>query len=483
MIRTKIDFRFYSIIKMCLLLGSDFLAYFCALLSAIVLRASLPKAFINIDFPNFSNKSYFTSDIFIFFIFIFFIFVINYLYQKRQTFWEELLVIWKSLIISSLFCYVFLFNFDYLFPLISRLVIVFLFFFLSFYVPLFRLILKKILFMIYFWRTPVMLVCNNNDIPKAVIIAKTFLKDFYLGYTPICFYIKDSQEKYLDFYKERLPIYNDINKLPKDVTVFVISETFSDDQELIAYLYSLYRKVYIIPHMGLIGMINSGIQYLFTERLFILKLENQLNSVLATFIKILMDKILGILILIGVSPLLLIITILVKLSSKGPILYKQERIGKGGKPFQVLKFRSMFVDADSKLQELLNTNDFLKEEWGKYYKLKNDPRITPLGAFLRKYSLDEFPQLFNVLFGEMSLVGPRPFVRGEIEELNPKLLPLYAQVKPGLTGLWQVSGRNDTDRIERMKIDVWYIQNWRPSLDLLILLNTPKAVLTARGAR
>ncbi len=154
----------------------------------------------------------------------------------------------------------------------------------------------------------------------------------------------------------------------------------------------------------------------------------------------------------------------------------------GGKIFKMWKFRSMYTDADEKLKTLLAENPELKKEWDTYFKLKDDPRITPIGAFLRKYSIDEFPQLFKVMSGEMSLIGPRPFVRGEIEEINPNLLPLYAQVKPGLTGLWQVSGRNETDRVQKINIDMWYIQHWSLSLDIMIILNTPKAVLTARGA-
>ena len=195
-----------------------------------------------------------------------------------------------------------------------------------------------------------------------------------------------------------------------------------------------------------------------------------------------MDRILSVIFLLLLCPLFFIITILLKILSPGPTFYSHERIGKDGKKFKIWKFRTMYVDADQKLQQLLATNKELKKEWDTFFKLKNDPRIVPIGSFLRKYSLDELPQLFNVVNGTMSIVGPRPFVEGEIESLNASLLPLYAQVKPGLTGLWQVSGRNEIDRLERMNIDVWYIQNWSPSLDLLILLNTPFAVLSARGA-
>ena len=479
MTKTKVDFPFYSIIKNLLLIGCDSFAYLTSMFLAVCVRNMLPEFLYNIDFPGFSTQSYFLPETFIFLIITIIVFIWNNLYQKRRSFWEELLIIWKSLIVTSLICYLFLFNFNDLLPFMSRIVVLLLFICLSFILPLYRVILKKVLFNISFWRTPVVLICKEEDFKKTLKIAYDFYKDFYLGFTPVGFLIENSNQKEVSFLTKELPIYNDIKEIPSYATVFIVEDALAHEAQLISYLYSHYRKLYMLSYKNITG--NKG-SYLFSERLFMLTLENQLNSHLSQLIKFLMDRILSVIFLLLLCPLFFIITILLKILSPGPTFYSHERIGKDGKKFKIWKFRTMYVDADQKLQQLLATNKELKKEWDTFFKLKNDPRIVPIGSFLRKYSLDELPQLFNVVNGTMSIVGPRPFVEGEIESLNASLLPLYAQVKPGLTGLWQVSGRNEIDRLERMNIDVWYIQNWSPSLDLLILLNTPFAVLSARGA-
>jgi exopolysaccharide biosynthesis polyprenyl glycosylphosphotransferase len=168
---------------------------------------------------------------------------------------------------------------------------------------------------------------------------------------------------------------------------------------------------------------------------------------------------------------LLVTAVAVKATSRGPVFFRQERIGVGGKPFTVLKFRSMVVDAESRLQDVLG-----RGKVGVFYKPKNDPRVTRVGRFIRRYSIDELPQLFNVLSGSMSLVGPRPQIRLEVEqydaEIGRRLL-----VKPGMTGLWQVSGRNNLTLEESVRLDLYYVENWTMAQDLLILMKTLRAVV------
>lgn len=177
------------------------------------------------------------------------------------------------------------------------------------------------------------------------------------------------------------------------------------------------------------------------------------------------------------SPLMAAIALLVKLSSRGPVLYASTRVGRGGKPFQFLKFRSMYTDADKRLAELSESN----EKDGPIFKMKNDPRITPIGRFLRKYSLDELPQLFNVLRGDMSLVGPRPPIPHEVVQYDT-----YCQerlsVRPGLTCYWQIMGRSDLTFSEWMELDHRYLREMGLWTDLKILLKTPLAVLKGDGA-
>lgn len=179
-------------------------------------------------------------------------------------------------------------------------------------------------------------------------------------------------------------------------------------------------------------------------------------------------------------PLMLLIVLLLR-SEGSPVIYRHRRIGRDGKSFECLKFRSMVPNADWRLRELLERRPELKEEWLLNHKLRNDPRITALGRFLRRTSLDELPQIWNVLRGDMSLVGPRPIVGEEMMRYG-RSLPVYLSAKPGITGLWQVTGRNDTDYRRRVAIDVYYVRNRSALLDLYILFKTTLVILKGGGA-
>lgn len=180
------------------------------------------------------------------------------------------------------------------------------------------------------------------------------------------------------------------------------------------------------------------------------------------------------------APAFVVLWWLVRKTGK-QVFFGHERIGRGGKPFKCYKFRSMVPDAEKVLEELLRNDPAAREEWAREFKLKNDPRITSVGAFLRKTSLDELPQLWNVLKGEMSLVGPRPVVAEEIERYGQQAQH-YMQARPGMTGLWQVSGRNDIDYDSRVYLDTWYVKNWSLWSDIVILLRTVRVVLGRDGA-
>jgi len=181
------------------------------------------------------------------------------------------------------------------------------------------------------------------------------------------------------------------------------------------------------------------------------------------------------------SPLLAAIALAVMLTSRGPILFGHTRLGRNGRRFTAWKFRTMRPDANAILQELLSTDPAARAEWERDHKLRNDPRVTCIGQWLRKTSLDELPQLWNVLTGDMSLVGPRPIVDAEIVRYGD-VFRLYAEVPPGITGLWQVSGRNNTTYPQRIQLDEFYVRNWSPWLDLHILVRTIKTIIRREGA-
>jgi Undecaprenyl-phosphate galactose phosphotransferase WbaP len=181
------------------------------------------------------------------------------------------------------------------------------------------------------------------------------------------------------------------------------------------------------------------------------------------------------------SPLLIALWLGVRLSSRGPAFYRQQRIGENGETFYVYKFRTMVTNAADVLQRCLEHDPVLAEEWARDHKLRRDPRVTKIGRFLRKTSMDELPQLWNVLSGDMSLVGPRPIVDNEISKYGAKY-KMYVRVRPGITGLWQVSGRNNTTYEQRVSFDDYYVRNWSVWLDLYILARTVNVVLTGDGA-
>jgi undecaprenyl-phosphate galactose phosphotransferase len=183
----------------------------------------------------------------------------------------------------------------------------------------------------------------------------------------------------------------------------------------------------------------------------------------------------------AILPLIGILGVIIRMETPGLSIYAHERIGKNGRGFRCYKFRTMHKDAEEKLKGMLEDNEQLRSEWENSWKLKEDPRVTRIGYFLRKSSLDELPQIFNVLKGEMSLVGPRPYLPRERMDIEENI-QIICSAKPGITGLWQVSGRSDTHYKYRVKLDAWYVMNWSLWLDIAIIFKTIRVVLQSKGA-
>lgn len=214
----------------------------------------------------------------------------------------------------------------------------------------------------------------------------------------------------------------------------------------------------------------------------ILNEENIFNRKIGyEFLKRLFDIILTSIALIVLSPIFIIIAILIKIDSKGSVLYRHKRIGKNGKYIYLYKFRSMYSDSKERLEKLLE-NPKIRKEWEENFKLDNDPRITKIGKFLRKTSLDELPQLLNILMGDMSIVGPRPIIDGEIEKYG-KDTSKFLSVTPGLTGWWACNGRSCTSYDERKKLELYYVDHRSIRLDFKIILKTFISVLKRNGAK
>jgi Undecaprenyl-phosphate galactose phosphotransferase WbaP len=232
------------------------------------------------------------------------------------------------------------------------------------------------------------------------------------------------------------------------------------------------------PRMGLPS--GMGVQYVLGEEALLLVDRVDAVPVLSRAAKRMFDLVLSGAALAVLAVPMLIVAALVKLDG-GPAIFGHRRVGEGGRMFACLKFRSMREDAEQQLADLLSRDDAARREWEESRKLKNDPRVTRLGHLLRKTGLDELPQLLNVIRGDMSLVGPRPVTISEMDQYGSEA-DRYRRVRPGITGLWQVSGRSDTTYAQRVSLDAWYVANWSPWHDLVIILKTIPAVLSRRGA-
>jgi len=238
------------------------------------------------------------------------------------------------------------------------------------------------------------------------------------------------------------------------------------------------REVDLVVSPGLLGVAGPRLSIRPTAGMPLLHVERPVMSGARRVVKAVVDRMLTLTLALAALPVLVVIALAVRLDSRGPVLFRQVRVGEHGETFEMVKFRTMCVDAEARLAALTTTADAGNSV---LFKMKDDPRVTRVGRILRRYSLDELPQLLNVLRGEMSLVGPRPPLPREVEAYESDAVRRL-RVKPGLTGLWQVSGRSDLSWDESLRLDLWYVDNWSFVLDVQILIRTARAVLHGSGA-
>ena len=255
---------------------------------------------------------------------------------------------------------------------------------------------------------------------------------------------------------------------------------FAKERALVAALARARVLFAIVPAIEGLPVLGFSQHYFFSHDIMLLICRNNLARPFGRFAKMMFDQIMAAMLLLLLSPLFLVIASLVR-ADGGPAFFSHKRIGANGHTFRCLKFRTMVTDADHVLRQVLQSDAEALAEWTETQKLRNDPRVTRIGSFLRKASLDELPQLINVLRGEMSLVGPRPIVDAETVRYGRDIV-YYYETRPGMTGLWQVSGRSDTSYERRVQLDLWYVKNWTLWHDITILLKTIPVVFGKRGA-
>jgi len=275
-----------------------------------------------------------------------------------------------------------------------------------------------------------------------------------------------------------------VNKMIKSggVSYAIVTLSNASRQELIQTLERYTDKFHhIILVPDLFGLSSLWVTAQDIGGMLGLEIRQALLQRRPRFLKRMLDLAIAIIGGLLLLPLCLLICLAIKLTSSGPVVYGQKRLGLGSRHFVAWKFRTMVSDADEALNHHLKNNKRLKEEWQRNHKLRNDPRVTAIGKILRHTSLDELPQLWNVLIGEMSLVGPRPIVEAEVPKYGNRF-KLYCKVRPGMTGLWQVSGRNDTGYDKRVQLDEYYVRNWSVWLDLYLLGRTLGSIISCSGA-
>ncbi len=468
------------------LIAIDILAFCGALSSAFFTRKLLNIFFAGLTTFDFSLGYYFRF----WWIPLIFIIAIAYekLYIKRLPLWDENREMIKAVTASVIVVFAIV-SLGKLSDVISRLVIVFVWVYGVVIFPFFRFLGKRTLSAIGLWRESAIIIGAGN---AGMEIARGIMREAHLGYKIIGF-LDDAEEKkgmeiridnatYKVFGKT-VHFRKFVNLLHISTVIIAIpSLSLQKMSEITSAVQRYTKSVLLVPDLKGIALLNTELYHLFMQQLFLLKTNNNLKSVFNRFVKRSFDLTVAMLF----SPLFFllvgVIGILVKIDSPGPVFYSHQRIGQKGKPIRVYKIRTMYLDAREKLQEFLEKDQSAREEWGAFFKLKNDPRVTRTGKWLRGTSLDELPQIINVIKGDMSLVGPRPVLQEEIDYYYKEYADYYFMVKPGMTGLWQTSGRNVINYDFRVKLDTWYVLNWSLWFDIVILFKTIRVVLKKEGA-
>lgn len=416
-------------------------------------------------------------------------------YRQRQPFWDELRDVAAVLLMAALLHVVILVSLK---GTVSRFLVPVLWLLLLLLIPLLRALMRALLRASGHWQLPVIIIgCGRNALAARQALASEPALGFAVRH---CVQLVRQSEAVIAGAADIAPVSPSGHALPRtplalpeaevlawlqqqgEIQLLIALEPGEYEQHvrLIEQLVIQRPNAWLVPPLTGLPLLGMSPRHFFRHDVLLLGLNSNLNSLPRRLLKRVFDLLAGTLALLLLSPFLLLLAALVRLDG-GPALFAQTRIGRRGRPFRCLKFRTMLPDAEQRMQALLEQDAAARAEWQASRKLRRDPRITRLGAWLRRTSLDELPQLWNVIRGDMSLVGPRPVVDEELACYGDKA-DLYCLVRPGLTGLWQVSGRSDTSYGERVALDAWYIRNWSLWYDIAILCKTVVVLCRRQGA-
>lgn len=459
-----------------LLMSGDYIAIVLSEVLALYLRRYLPV----MPSPDFNIPGIY---LFVIVPAIFLCFLhVERTYLSSMAFWQIARNVFFAVLYSVLLMLMLMY-FGKVSAVVSRLFMSFTWIFSFTLILSCRYIIKNFLNEHNLFQIPVLFVGAGKT---AELVLKSFHHDTGYGYRVIGFVDDHPVSTKL---AEDFPIlggFNDVERIVRETAVdqVIITAPGLDNKKLMSLVDSIQpyvKHISFVPDFIGLPVGNIEVSSLVDESMLIIGVRNNLASVWNRAMKRVFDLVMSLLGMLVALPVGLLIALAVYIDSPGPVIFAHLRVGQNKKVFPCYKFRTMVPDAEVKLREYLLEHPEAEEEWRESFKLKDDPRITRVGRFLRKTSLDELPQLLNVLKGEMSLVGPRPIVRREIIKYGEYFRD-FALVPPGITGMWQVNGRSDTTYDERVRMDSWYVRNWSVWIDLVYLLKTVKVVVSGRGA-
>lgn len=475
-VHTSFCERYASFILPWILLATDY----SAILLAEALSYCLRRDLLPIANPDFQIP-------FVYFyivvptIFLCFLHLAN-THIRNMPFWKMAKCIFEATL-YGLLTIVMLMYFGKVAEVVSRLYVGMVWVFSFSFILSMRYFLKRYLNKKNILQIPALFIGAGHT---AELVIRSFENDSGFGYKVVGFIDDHPVSTYLEKHFAILGGFSDAEEIVKNAeiqTVIITAPGLPSTKlvELINHVQPHVKNVAFVPDLMGTPVGTLEVECLVDEKIMMLKVTNNLARWYNRALKRVFDFSVSFLGLVVFIPLFMVLSIIIYFDNPGPVVFAHRRIGKNGEAFPCYKFRSMVLNAEVVLKDYLEKNANAREEWQREFKLKKDPRITRVGAFLRKTSLDELPQLINVLKGEMSLVGPRPIVKEEIEKYGEYIHDFYL-VPPGITGMWQVNGRSDTTYDERVAMDSWYVRNWSIWIDMVYLLKTIKVVIDGKGA-
>jgi undecaprenyl-phosphate galactose phosphotransferase len=398
-----------------------------------------------------------------------FVFAYEGLYTKRLTGWEETRRCFRGMFVATAVVTILLFMVR--FWIVSRIVVLLALVFGILAVPLVRALLKRLLVASGVRRQSLTLVGGGEP---GRLFERELARNRAMGYAVVERLDRQAPDESVETLLNRA-------QAEDGSLLVVVSDSFNAEEMKAIFKHAecTFADLLVVPNAALLQSSAAEIEQV--GSLLVMKYRYNLLRPLNTFTKRAFELAVSGLLTVLVAPLFGGLSFLVHASSPGPVFFRQPRIGRDRRLFSCLKFRTMYQDAEQRLDELLHANPAVRQEWERYARITDDPRVTPVGRFLRRFSIDELPQLWNVLRGEMALVGPRPYLPSESDKVG-EYLDTIVRVRPGMTGLWQVSGRTALPFAERTILDEYYIKNWSLWMDFSIILRTIRAVLSGRGA-